>query len=81
MPDADVILTETVGTTRVAHVRVGVPGGGMTARLPIVVGEARARRMSLTGEVVDAETAFRIGLVTEVVPHAACATARSRSPR
>jgi enoyl-CoA hydratase/carnithine racemase len=52
------------------HVRVGViPGGGMTARLPIVVGEARARRMSLTGEVVDAETALRIGLVTEVVPH------------
>jgi enoyl-CoA hydratase/carnithine racemase len=52
------------------HVRVGViPGGGMTARLPIVVGEARARRMSLTGEIVDAETALRIGLVTEVVPH------------
>jgi len=51
------------------HVRVGViPGGGMTARLPIVVGEARARRMSLTGEVVDAETALRIGLVTDVVP-------------
>lgn len=54
------------------HVRVGViPGGGMTARLPLVVGEARARRMSLTGEVVDAATALRIGLVTEVVPHEA----------
>jgi enoyl-CoA hydratase/carnithine racemase len=52
------------------HVRVGVlPGGGLTARLPQVVGPAWARRMSMTGEVVGAELALRIGLVTEVVPH------------
>jgi enoyl-CoA hydratase/carnithine racemase len=52
------------------HVRVGVlPGGGLTARLPRVVGAANARRMSMTGEVVDAARAGRIGLVTEVVPH------------
>jgi enoyl-CoA hydratase/carnithine racemase len=53
------------------HVRVGVlPGGGLTARLPLLVGSAQARRMSMTGEVVDAGRAERIGLVTEVVPHA-----------
>ncbi|BDX33721.1 enoyl-CoA hydratase [Mycobacterium antarcticum] len=52
------------------HARVGIlPGGGMTARLPQVVGGAMARRMSMTGEVVDAVRAERIGLVTEVVPH------------
>jgi enoyl-CoA hydratase/carnithine racemase len=52
------------------HVRVGVlPGGGLTARLPRVVGAANARRMSMTGEVVDAERAERIGLVSEVVSH------------
>ena len=52
------------------HVRVGIlPGGGMTARLPRVVGLAMARRLSMTGEVVDAARAERIGLVTEVVPH------------
>ena len=52
------------------HARVGIlPGGGMTARLPQVVGAAMARRMSMTGEVVDAVRAQRIGLVTEVVPH------------
>lgn len=52
------------------HARVGIlPGGGMTARLPRVVGDAMARRMSMTGEVVDAVRAERIGLVTEVVPH------------
>ena len=53
------------------HARVGIlPGGGMTARLPQVVGVAMARRLSMTGEVVDAARAERIGLVTEVVAHA-----------
>lgn len=52
------------------HARVGIlPGGGMTARLPQVVGLAMARRMSMTGEVIDAARAERIGLVTEVVEH------------
>lgn len=52
------------------HVRVGIlPGGGMTARLPQLVGAAMARRLSMTGEVVDAARAGQIGLVTEVVPH------------
>jgi enoyl-CoA hydratase len=52
------------------HARVGIlPRGGMTARLPLVVGGAQARRMSMTGQVIDAATAERIGLVTEVVPH------------
>jgi len=52
------------------HARVGIlPGGGMTARLPHVVGAAMARRLSMTGEVIDAVRAERIGLVTEVVAH------------
>jgi enoyl-CoA hydratase len=52
------------------HARVGIlPGGGLTARLPMAVGTAMARRMSLTGDPVDAPTALRLGLVTEVVAH------------
>ena len=52
------------------HARVGIlPGGGMTARLPQVVGAAMARRLSMTGEVIDAARAEQIGLVTEVVRH------------
>jgi enoyl-CoA hydratase len=52
------------------HARVGVmPGGGMTIRLPQLVGLDRARRMSLTGDYIDAETARDWGLVVEVVAH------------
>jgi enoyl-CoA hydratase len=52
------------------HARVGVvPGGGMTIRLPELIGMDRARRMSLTGDFIDAQTACAWGLVVEVVPH------------
>lgn len=39
---------------------------GGTARLPRLIGPSAAKRMILTGEPVDAETALRIGLVDEV---------------
>jgi enoyl-CoA hydratase len=45
-----------------------VAGDGMTVRLPLVVGWARAMEMILTGRPVDAEEALRIGLANEVVP-------------
>jgi enoyl-CoA hydratase len=52
------------------HARVGaMPGGGLTIRLPQLIGIDRARRMSLTGDFVGAEQALAWGLVTEVVPH------------
>ena len=52
------------------HARVGVmPGGGMTVRLPQLIGIDRARRMSFTGDYIDADTAHDWGLVVEVVPH------------
>jgi enoyl-CoA hydratase len=41
----------------------------MTIRLPELIGMDRARRMSFTGDFIDAETAQRWGLVVEVVPH------------
>jgi enoyl-CoA hydratase len=45
-----------------------VAGDGMTARLPLAVGFARAMEMIITGRRVDAREAERIGLANEVVP-------------
>lgn len=43
-----------------------IPGFGGTQRLPRLVGQGRAMHMVLTGDPIDAETALRYGLVTEV---------------
>lgn len=45
-----------------------IPGYGGTIRLPHVVGRGRALEMILTGEMINAQEAYRIGLVNQVVP-------------
>src|SRR5438552_10316128 len=46
-----------------------VGGDGMTVRLPLVVGFAKAMELVITGRRIDAAEAHRIGLVNEIVPH------------
>jgi 2-(1,2-epoxy-1,2-dihydrophenyl)acetyl-CoA isomerase len=52
----------------VAFVKIGLmPDAGVTFFLPRVVGLGRAMEMSMLGDAVDAEEAYRIGLVNKVV--------------
>ena len=51
--------------------RVGsVPGSGGVQRLPRSVSKSDAMLMILTGDIVDAHEAQRMGFVSKVVPHA-----------
>ena len=53
------------------EVKLGlIPGGGGTQRLPRLIGKGRALQIILSGEIISAQEAYRIGLVNEVVPAA-----------
>ncbi|MBK9313822.1 MAG: enoyl-CoA hydratase/isomerase family protein [Acidobacteria bacterium] len=45
-----------------------IPGGGGTQRLTRLIGEGKAMQIILTGEMIDAQEAWRLGLVNEVHP-------------
>jgi len=53
------------------EVKLGlVPGGGGTQRLPRLIGKGRALQLILSGEMIGAQEAYRVGLVNEIVPAA-----------
>ncbi|WP_342733145.1 enoyl-CoA hydratase-related protein [Bradyrhizobium sp. B117] len=51
------------------EVKLGLlPGGGGTQRLPRLVGKGRALQLILSGGLISAQEAYRIGLVNEIIP-------------
>jgi enoyl-CoA hydratase len=53
------------------EVKLGViPGYGGTQRMPRLVGRGRALKLILSGDIIDATEAYRIGLVDEIAPDA-----------
>lgn len=64
----DILIASSSARFADTHVRVGVtPGSGMSQRLSRIIGISRAKEMSLTGNFIDANTAFAWGLVNHVV--------------
>jgi len=64
----DMRIASTLARFGDTHSRVGViPGGGMTAMLPRLIGLGRAKEMCLSARIIDAATADRWGLVNRVV--------------
>jgi enoyl-CoA hydratase len=64
----DFLIASTEARFADTHARVGVvPGWGLSQRLPRLIGINRAKELSLTGNFLDAATAYAWGLVNRVV--------------
>lgn len=74
----DFLIASSAARFADTHARVGVvPGWGLSQRLPRLIGANRAKELSLTGNYLDAATAYAWGLVNRVVePDALLSTCR-----
>lgn len=65
----DIIIASDKAKFGQPEINLGlIPGGGGTQRLPRLIGSCRAKELILTGDIIRAEEADRLGLVNRVVP-------------
>jgi len=66
----DIVIASDRAKLGDTHVKVGLTAGdGGAVIWPLIVGVNKAKELLMTGEVIDAQEALRIGLVNHVVPH------------
>ena len=67
--DSDMIVAAKDAVFGFPEINAGLTiTGGATKLLPMIVGLNKARELMLTGEFIDADEAYRIGLVNKLVP-------------
>ncbi|PZQ57746.1 MAG: enoyl-CoA hydratase [Phenylobacterium zucineum] len=72
----DLVVADETAKFGQPEVRVGtIPGGGGTQRLARLVGKSKAMELCLSGRLIDAHEAERIGIVARLVPTGQAITA------
>ncbi len=64
----DIVISSPRGRFGQPEIKIGVFPPVAAVLLPRIIGERRARELILTGELIDAQEALRLGLVSHLVP-------------